>query len=127
MSDPLVLLAKQRIIKASADLEVQLSEKNGGGPAIEILRRLRDRAAESLAALATVDAEDAKAIRMLQNEVKKYDEWVGDIRSIIAEGVSLDREMQENEREELLDVLVRDVDGEQQAVALGLIDAGPTD
>ena len=130
MTDPLVLLAKQRIIKASADLEVQLSEKNGGGPAIEILRRLRDRAAESLAALAVVNlftADGRREAVMLQNEVKRYDEWIGAIRSIITEGVSADREMHEEEREELLDVLLQSSRGEQEAISLGMIDPGPQD
>jgi hypothetical protein len=130
VSDPLVLLAKQRIIKASADLEVQLGEKTGGGPAIEILRRLRDRAAESLAGLAVVNlftADGRCEAVVLQNEVKRYDEWIGWIRGIIAEGVAADREMHEEEREELLDVLLQSSRGEQEAIELGMIDPGPSD
>lgn len=120
-TDPLVRLAHQRIIKASADLEVQISSVKGGGPSIEILRRLRDRAAESLAALATVDAEEPKAIRLLQNEVKRYDEWLAWLRDIIAEGIAYDREFTEQERNELLEFLTTTADGEQQAIELGLV------
>jgi hypothetical protein len=123
MSDPIVLLAKQRIVKASADLEVELSERNGGGPAVEMLRRLRDRAADSLAKLPFLNVYDPKdriAIVTLQNEVKRYDEWVVWMREIIIEGQVLDQEMQESERAELLDVLMEKGD-EQQARDLGLL------
>jgi hypothetical protein len=83
-ADPIVRLAKLRIIKASADLEVQLATRNGSAPAIHILMCLRERAAESLAALATCDTENPQAIRILQNEVKRYDEWVIWMRELIA-------------------------------------------
>lgn len=126
-NDPIVRLAKLRIIKASADLEVQLSERNGGGPAIEILRRLRDRAAESLAALAICDAEDGRAIRTLQNEVKRYDEWIAWIREIISEGMAYDQEMNEAEREDMLDLLTATAEGQQQAVELGLVNLDQQD
>lgn len=125
--DPIVRLAKLRIIKASADLEVQLSERNGGGPAIEIMRRLRDRAAESLAALAICDAEDKGAIRTLQNEVKRYDEWVAWLREIISEGIAYDQEMNEAEREDMLDLLTATPEGQQQAVELGLLNLDQRD
>jgi cytochrome P450 len=125
--DPILRLARQRIIKASADLEVQLLDKTGSGPAIEILRRLKDRAAESLAGLPFCDAEDAHLIRVLQNEVKRYDEWVAWLRDIIQEGRAYDRDQTEQEREELLDLLAANEDGEREAIALGLIDEVPKD
>jgi hypothetical protein len=124
LDDPIELLARQRIISLSAELEVQLGIKDGGGPTLEILRRLRGRAAESLAALATIDAEDFKAIRTLQNEVKRYDEWVAWIREIIQEGKQLDAEMETDDREEIIDLLVGSGKPEayQTAIAMGLID-----
>jgi hypothetical protein len=134
-TDPLInltsdLIAKQKIITASASLEVELSERNGGGPTIEILRVLKARAAESLVALVSVNfcdpKERVKAIT-LQNEVKRYDEFIGCIRDIISEGRRLDAEMNEEEREELLDVLVQTEEGRAEAVALGLINENPRD
>lgn len=120
-TDPAVRLADLAIIKASADLEVQLSTRQGGAPVIQILRIFRDRAAESLAALAFVDPEDAKAIRVLQNEVKRYDEIVGAMREIIIRGKQIDYEMTEEERDEMLDILLSQPDGERRAAELGLI------
>lgn len=126
-TDPLVRIAKLRIIKASADLEVQLSAVSGGGPAVEILRRLRDRAAESLAALAVVDPAKTEDVRTLQNEVKRYDEWVGWLREIISEGIAYDKQFTDEERSEMTDLLTSTEDGERQAIELGLIDDIPRD
>lgn len=126
--DPIVRLAKLRIIKASADLEFQLSQAHGGGPSIEILRRLQDRAAESLAALAFVDfvTERDKAI-VLQNDVKRYDEWFGCLRDIITEGVAYDKEFTDADRRETIDMLTSTIEGAQQAIDLGLVDEVPRD
>jgi len=125
MTDPIILLARQRIIKLSADLEVQLADKNGGGVAIEILHRLQRNAAESLAALAFIDFFDPaerKKIPTLQAEVRKYDEWIEHIKAIIAEGISEDKRMRDSERDELIDVLLETPEGEREAIELGLID-----
>jgi hypothetical protein len=125
-NDPLYLLARQKIVRLSAELEVQLTEKRGGAPAIEIINRFRERAAESLFALVTVNlhdpAEVPKAIA-LQNEVKRYDEMFTAMRDIINEGIAEDRAMRESEREEMIDYLSDRGDGEQLAKELGLLDS----
>lgn len=126
-TDPLFRMAKQRIVKVSADLEVQIAAVPGGGPCVEILRRLQDRAAESLAVLATADFTQVKEIVALQNEVKRYDEWLGWMRDIIHEGKAYDRQFTEDDRKELLDMLMGSEEGMQQAVELGLIDDIPRD
>ena len=129
-TDPVLSIARQRIIKISADLEVQLAEKNGSAPAIEILRRLRERAAESLAALAFLNLDDPNEIvkaKTLQNEVKRYDEWLGWMKEIIAEGIAYDRDMRDEEREEMLDLLTQTQEGREQAIELGLIADIPRD
>jgi hypothetical protein len=125
--DPIVRLARQRIVKACMDLEVQISSVKGGGPCVEILRVLQERSAESLAALAIVDAEDPKAIRTLQNEVKRYDEWFGAIRDIISQAKIYEAEFTEDDRNELLDLLIETPEGQQQAIDMGLVDEIPRD
>lgn len=126
-TDPLIRLAKLRIVKASADIEVQISNLPGGGPAVEILRRLRDRAAESLAALIIADAEKPGDVRHLQNEVKRYDEWIGWLREIVSEGIAYDKEFTEAERNEIIDLLTETPEGQRQAIELGLVDEIPHD
>jgi hypothetical protein len=123
--DPVFRLAKLRIIKASAELEAQLATKDGGAPAIVILRKLEERAAESLSALAFINLFDPAGVLeavSLQNEVKRYDEWVVWLRELINEGKQLDQEMTEQGREEILDVLLSTPEGEREAAELGLID-----
>ncbi len=127
-SDPVLRLAKLRVIKASADLEVQLAMKEGSAPALEILRRLRDRAAENLPKLAFLNLDnpnDFIAAKVIQNEVKRYDEWITWMGEIVAEGKAYDHEFQESEREEILDMLAESPEGMQEAVALGLIVDNP--
>lgn len=121
MHDPIVRLAHLRIIKLSHDLDRQLANRRDCAPVLEILHRLQDRAAESLAALATCDTEDPKAIRLLQNEVKRYDEWVGWLREIMSEGVDYDKEISAEERDEMIDMLTQTPDGAREAMELGLI------
>jgi DNA polymerase III alpha subunit len=123
--DPLMLLARQRIISLSAELEVQLTDRRGSAPVVEIITRLRERAAESLAALATVDlfSEKGRAEAVtFQNEVKRYDEFFGEIRRIVSEGIQLDQQARETEREQTLDMLQQRPDGERIAIELGLVD-----
>lgn len=126
MADPISRLAKLRIVKLSADLEVQLAAVQGGGPCVEILRRLQDRAAESLAGLAVCDTEDPRAIRLLQNEVKRYDEWLHAMKDIIAEGKFYDRELTEDDRNDLLDLITEGAD-DREAAIYGLVDDVPQD
>ena len=120
--DQINRLAKMRIITASRELDAQLSKKRGCSPVLEILRRLRARAAESLEALAFINAYDSEKIKLLQNEVKRYDEWVEWLRDIVSEGLEYDQQITDSEREELLDVLVQSPEGQQEAIELGLID-----
>jgi hypothetical protein len=123
--DPIVLLSRQRIIKLSGDLEAELDRSLGGGIATEILDRLRQRAAESLAALATIDLFTPKGRQeavSLQNEVKRYDEWFGAMRQILIDGKQYDDEMRDEDREELMDALAKMPDGDKQMITLGLVD-----
>lgn len=128
--DPVQHLAMLRIIKLSADLEAQLRGITNGAPALEILKLLRIRAAESLAALPFLNVfDEADRVKMVtcQNEVKRYDEWVGWLREIIAKGIAADAEITAEEREEMLDLLTQTADGERQAIELGLIEPAPQD
>jgi hypothetical protein len=125
--DPIVRLARQHVVKASMDLEVQIAAVKGGGPCVEILRRLKDRAAESLAGLAIVDASKVDDVRTLQNEVKRYDEWFCAMRDIVSEAKIYEKEFTQDDRDELLDILVTTPEGQQQAIDMGLMDEIPQD
>lgn len=120
--DPLYRMAQLRVIKMSAELEAALAAHPTGGVAIEILRVLRDRAAEAMVALVSADITDIKAFIKLRNEVMRYDEWFVALREIVAKGKQYDQEISREERESLLDILVQTEEGEREAIALGLVD-----
>lgn len=123
-ADPIHRLARARIIKLSAEIEAELIRR-GNSPTLEVVKRLQERAAESLSALAFVNIHEPQGkiqFLTLQNEVKRYDEFIQAIGNIISEGVTYDNEMTMEEREELVDILMETKDGVSQAVELGLID-----
>jgi hypothetical protein len=120
---PILRLAKQRIIAASADIEAQLSVTAGCRPVLFMLLKARDEAAEALAELATLPpGAPASELLRLQNDVCRYDDIVRWMRQLVARGFELDREISEAEREELADLLIGTPDGEEEAMELGLIE-----
>lgn len=125
LRDPVLRLARQRIVRLSAEIEAELRSRQFHGPMLEILHRLRERAAESLAILAFSNLDDPAGLieaKTLQNEVKRYDEMIGLMRDILHEGRDYDSEISAEEREELADMLMMSEEGRQEAVALGLVD-----
>lgn len=120
--DPVLLLARQRVIKASADLEVQLAFKQGSAPTLIIMRNFRDDAANSLAALALEITAPLERLRELQAKVTRYDDFVKYASELISDGKQYDREITAQESEEFLDILTGTPEGQQEAIDLGLID-----
>ena len=123
MTDPVLKLAEARYIGLAAELERQLVDKEGTGPILEFVRVIKARGAESLAALAFKSAHDTNAIVTLQNEVKRYDELIGVLQDICKAGQSATEKLDDEAREELLDLLADGAD-EQAAITMGLVD-GP--
>lgn len=121
--DPVLLLARQRTIKLSADLEVQLAVTKGSAPALAIIAMLREDAAVALAALAL--SNDPKEIMDCQMRVRVYDTFVQKTIDLINEGKALDQEISHADREEFLDILSQSPEGQQTAIELGLVDAVP--
>ena len=131
--DPLIKLAQGRAMllrtrELSADIEVQLLPTvQGGRPVLEILRRLRDEAAEAMVVLVTVDAEKTSAVRDLQRKVLMFDDFIRITKEVIFEGIEADKLISESEIEEFRDQLLETEDGEETATELGLIEREPTD
>lgn len=120
--DQITRLAKLRIVRLSQELEVLLADKKGGNIVTEIADKLRDRAAESMTALTTCDATNISAVMILQNEVKRYDEFLGELSRIARDGITFDKEFDRDDNEDLLDILVQTEEGQQEAMDLGLLD-----
>jgi hypothetical protein len=124
--DPIFRLAVQRIIADSADIEAQLSLGRGTRPILTVLTKARLEAADALACLVDVDAEIPTEIRRLQNEVRRFGDLVGWFKTIIEQGHLADQVITQQEREELLEILSRDLEGQEEAVSEGLVYNGAT-
>jgi hypothetical protein len=121
VKDPLSILAMQRIVAQSADIEAQLSVLHGCRPVLTVLIMARDRAAAALGSLATVDPEDPKQIRFLQNEVGRFADLVEFFGVIVQSGFDFDQEISSAEREEMIDMLSRSTEGQEELEDLGLL------
>ena len=122
----LIRIAQAKLIREGAELEAEISD-NGPSWFWTITKRFRKAAAESMAALAIVDPNNAGAIEALQLDLKVYDRFIEEVRAFIAEGIHLDESVSGQDREELLDIILSRPNGEQEAIDLGLIDPGPSD
>jgi hypothetical protein len=120
-TDPLSILAMQRIVAQSAEIEVQLAVKKGCRPVVTALLMARDKAAAALGELANVDAEDAKAIRYLQNQITIFTDLVAFFSKILEEGFDLDQEITNQDRDMMIDMLSRSVEGQEELDQLGLV------
>ena len=121
-NDPVLGLTQQRLAEMSMEIEAQLSATQGAAPILLMLGLAREEAALALAELAGADAEDAKAIRALQNVISRYADMIRWLRDISTSGQEAYRELGDKERNELIEMLTKSPDGEEQAISLGLVD-----
>lgn len=119
--DVLTRLAKVRVIAMSEQLEALLADKRGGNIVVEVVNRLRDRAAESMTALSICDPTDINKVIIYQNEVKRYDEFFMCLRKIVQDGIEADRDLSQQDREDMIDILVNTAEGQREAQELGLL------
>lgn len=103
MNDPVSRLALSRVALISADIEEQLTARaeHGMRPLIAVLAKARAEAADALAALVDVDAENAPEVRRLQNEVRRFADLVRWLKEIVAAGLDDRFEVEDAERDEL--------------------------
>lgn len=115
MNNAAEMLAMQRVIVLSAKIEAVLTSK-GQDILLAVLSRARVRAADALTALITVDPENPKNIRALQNELELFGLLVEHLRTIVEEGVAADDALNEATRDEFAEMILSDED----RVALGI-------
>lgn len=116
-------LAMQRIVAASADIEAQLSVLSGTRPVLIMLVMARQEAAvalEQLACLEHADEASLPEIRRLLMEVRRFEDLMRWLRKIVSDGFDYDQEITADDREELLDMLARTPEGQEEAIEIGL-------
>lgn len=105
MKDPITEIATAQLIALAIDVQVQLERGSGTRPVLWLLQRSRERAAVAIFALAKIDPTKAEDIRHLQNEISLYDDMITDFRELMARGKEADRELDEQDRHTLSDLL----------------------
>jgi hypothetical protein len=127
-SSPIELLARQRFILASADIEAQLNVLQGGQPIVVMLMLARGDAAAALTELAMLEEPDVEKVRALQFRIQQYDKIVHWLRTIMKAGLEFDREINQEDRDEMLDLLSVNAEGQpdpsglQDAIDLGIVE-----
>ena len=122
--DALSKLALARTQAAASDIEAQLSIKNGQRPVVMMLQYAKIEAASALGALVSADPEDPKLIRKLQNEVARFDDLCRWLREVVIAGKEAEEELTDADRNEMIEILGQDEEGQQTLLDLGLIKEG---
>lgn len=121
MADALTRVAERALILAYADIEAQLRE--GSGPLLEIWKRWRQNAVESLHELVLLNVynpQDRIKIVTHQNEIKRYVEYANALRDIHIEGCQTEKRLTAEDRLDLVE-LIKGMPAEERA----MIDLGP--
>jgi hypothetical protein len=116
MKDPVFELARrrvQRLVEDSAAIELEFDNIRAWRPVLTIMKRLRDQAADALTALAVADPEDPKLIRLLQNKVNLFADFVSKAREVYVEGIEAGDLLDAEEKEEMRDLAFSPPEGEQ--------------
>lgn len=100
MPSPSQMMALQKLVNASAALEVQFDQDASRRPVLFLLKKAREAAVAAMDALIFIDPTKADDVRQLQHEIRRYDDLVAWCREIIGEGKEADRLIVESERME---------------------------
>lgn len=103
--DPKRLIAADRAVRISAEIEVQLMGGHGCTPILAMLVRARDEATQAMVMLVRGNANDPGEIRALQNIVVRFDDLVRWLQDLVRDGFEAEREISNEEREDLADML----------------------
>jgi hypothetical protein len=94
-------IALNRMVEASAALEVQLDKDASRRPVLFLLKKAREAALHAYDMLIySTDAMDVNIVRQLQFEIRRYDDLVAWCREIIIAGKEANQLISESERME---------------------------
>lgn len=100
-------MALQKMVEASASLEVQFDKDASKRPILFLLKKARESAALAMDALIyDCKPESTEEVRQLQHEIRRYDDLVAWCRQIIIDGKDADYKVSEIEREEFEDAVL---------------------
>lgn len=118
--DAIERLALDRMVRQSAELEVQLDLSAKTQPVIAMLALARRHAAAAMFQLVMVDPSQAEAVRSLQNEVRRYDDLVEFVKHVITAGKEADNKLSNDEKAEFASIFASpETRAEIDALGLG--------
>lgn len=129
-TDPVELVAMQRVIDMSARVEGELL--NLSSPMVMMLHRARKEAAAAMIQLVDVDFTKTEEIRLLQNKIMRFSDMVRWLKDIVREGIENDQRITNEQRDELANILLYQPDGggsldADEALEAGLMERSPFD
>lgn len=116
-------MALQKLMQASAALEVQFDRDASRRPILFLLKKAREAAATAMDAIVFCDPNDAPLVRQLQHEIRRYDDLVTWCREIIIEGKEADQRLAEIEREEFASAIVDPENADDVRAAGGIVES----
>lgn len=116
--DPITELAEKRLRELAVDVEVQLEKGTAYRPVLWLLLKARERAAGAMKLFLDVDPADARAVRMIQIELKVYDDMVSNLRELVSRGKEADHAIAEKDRHELSEVVMNMTEDERRLYGL---------
>src|SRR5208282_3128592 len=104
---PIIRLAKERLVRASMEIEIQLrKDVEGSAPVLILLAKGRERAAAAIWDLVHADPSNTELVRGMQNEVRLYQMLVDWVTEIITAGREAEQELSEEDRDLTLEAVV---------------------
>ncbi len=118
------MMALQRLMEASASLEVQFDRDASRRPVLFLLKKAREAAIAAFDSLVySCDPADAATVRQLQHEIRRYDDLVAWCREIIAEGKEADHRLAEIDREEFARAVIDPDNADDVGAAGGIMES----
>lgn len=100
-------IASARAIETMLDVKLQLERtaRPGFRPIVVLLNDARERAEAAMVQLCIVPPHDADKIRVLQNEIIRFDDMVRSVKRMIEVGEEADRRLAEEDRAEVEQII----------------------
>lgn len=105
MKDPTQAIAEEHLATLAIDVIVQLERGTEMRPVLWLLDRARKQASAALVKFLTIDPTDVEGVRKLQNTINRYDDYVVDMRALVARGREADQLISEEDRAEIEQLL----------------------
>ncbi len=119
MPSPSQVMADEKLMQASAAMEVQFDKDASRRPVLFLLKKAREAALMAFDALVFCDPNDASTVRQLQHEIRRYDDLVTWCREIIIEGKEADQRLAESDRQEFASAVLDPENGDDVRAAGG--------